>query len=88
MKWLFARVCCRAAPNREGGAAARCSTPRYASSPPIKRPARSRGPFDLPTGLAYNPANNASFDGVAAILLMSHSIADCGGIWLKPRRSV
>jgi len=36
----------------------------------------------------HNPANKASFEGVAAIRLISHSMADCGGIWLKPRRSV
>jgi hypothetical protein len=28
----------------------------------------------------YRPASNASFDGVAAMRLISHSIADCGGI--------
>ena len=38
--------------------------------------------------LPYNPASSASFDGVPAMRLISHSIADCGGIWLKPRRSV
>jgi hypothetical protein len=43
-------------------------------------------PFHRST--VQRPANNASFDGVAAILFMSHSIADCGGIWLNPRRSV
>jgi hypothetical protein len=28
----------------------------------------------------YKPANKASFDGVPAIRLINHSIADCGGI--------
>ena len=36
----------------------------------------------------YRPAKRASLLGVAAMRLISHSIADCGGIWLKPRRSV
>ena len=28
----------------------------------------------------YRPANRASFEGVPAMRLISHSIADCGGI--------
>ena len=45
-------------------------------------------PFPLPQTPVYNPASNASFEGVAAIRLINHSIADCGGICASPRRSV
>ena len=61
---------------------------------PVNRQTRSEASSGLPvnrvcrSSRSHSPASSASLLGVAAIRLISHSIADCGGIWLSPRRSV
>ena len=50
--------------------------------------AEPRRPVPASLLSGYRPLSSASFDDVAPMRLISHSIADCGGIWLSPRRSV
>jgi hypothetical protein len=71
----------RAAVGSAGSARAVGSTALRAALPTDQKGPRSRaGLSGLPNRRLYSPASNASFDGVAAIRLISHSIADCGGI--------